>query len=159
MSRPLIRRAETRDLEALGQLGATLMRVHYAFDPLRFLAAGGGAEAGYAHFLGSQLDDGESVVLVADDDGRIVGYAYAAIEPLSWKDLRAECGFIHDLLVDESARRRGVGEALLLAAIDWLKKRGMPRVVLGTAAQNESAKRLFERAGFRATMVEMTREL
>jgi GNAT superfamily N-acetyltransferase len=159
MSRPLIRRAEARDLEALGQLGAALMRVHYAFDPLRFLAAGGGAEAGYAHFLGSQLDDPESIVLVAEDQGQIVGYTYAAIEPLSWKDLRAECGFIHDILVSDTARRGGVGQALLNAAIDWLREQGMPRVVLGTAAQNEAAKRLFESRGFRATMIEMTLEL
>jgi ribosomal protein S18 acetylase RimI-like enzyme len=37
--------------------------------------------------------------------------------------------------------------------------RGAPRVVLGTAEQNEPAQRLFERLGFRRTMVEMTREL
>lgn len=135
------------------------MRTHYAFDARRFLTPGEGAEAGYAHFLGSQLDDDESVVLVAERDGRIVGYAYAAIEPLSWKDLRDECGFIHDLLVTEEARRTGVGEALLNGTIDWLHERGMPRVVLGTAAQNETARRLFERRGFRATMIEMTLEL
>ena len=35
----------------------------------------------------------------------------------------------------------------------------MPRVVLGTAAQNERARRLFERRGFRPTMIEMTLEL
>ena len=89
----------------------------------------------------------------------IVGYVYAAIEPLSWKELRDECGFIHDLLVADSARRSGVGAALLNAAIEWLRGRGMPRVVLGTAAQNETARRLFAQRGFRATMVEMTLEL
>jgi ribosomal protein S18 acetylase RimI-like enzyme len=31
--------------------------------------------------------------------------------------------------------------------------------VLGTAQKNEAAQRLFERLGFRRTMVEMTREL
>ena len=91
--------------------------------------------------------------------GTIVGYVYAAIEPLSWKDLRDECGFIHDLLVADVARRPGIGEALLDEAIEWLRERGMPRVVLGTAAQNETARRLFERRGFRPTMIEMTLEL
>lgn len=44
------------------------------------------------------------------------------------------------------------------AAIRWLETRGAPRVVLLSAARNESAQRLFERLGFRHTMVEMTRE-
>lgn len=154
-----IRRAETRDADALGRLGAALMHTHYAFDAHRFLDPGEGAESGYASFLASQLDDDESIVLVAEVDDRIVGYVYAAIEPLSWKELRDECGFIHDLLVADEARRSGVGESLLNQAIEWLREQGMPRVVLGTAAQNDTAQRLFKRRGFRPTMIEMTLEL
>jgi RimJ/RimL family protein N-acetyltransferase len=37
--------------------------------------------------------------------------------------------------------------------------RGAPRVVLSTAARNARAQRLFASAGFRDTMIEMTREL
>jgi ribosomal protein S18 acetylase RimI-like enzyme len=155
----LIRRAEARDVAALGELGAALMRTHYAFDELRFLEPGQGAEAGYARFLQSQMDEDGAIVFVAERRGDIVGYVYGAIEPLSWKDLHDECGYIHDLLVVPEARRTGVGDALLDKAIDWLREQGMPRVVLGTAAQNETARRLFERRGFRATMVEMTLEL
>jgi GNAT superfamily N-acetyltransferase len=154
-----IRRAEPRDAQALGRLGAALMQTHYAFDTRRFLEPGAGAESGYANFLVSQLQHEESIVLVAEREDRIVGYVFAAIEPLSWKDLRDECGFIHDLLVTDDARRSGVGEALLNAAVDWLREQDMPRVVLGTAAQNDHARRLFERRGFRATMIEMTLEL
>jgi RimJ/RimL family protein N-acetyltransferase len=40
-----------------------------------------------------------------------------------------------------------------------LTARDAPRVVLSTAARNERAQRFFERAGFRRTMVEFTREL
>lgn len=155
----VIRRAESRDAAPLGELGASLMRMHYAFDAQRFLEPGHGVESGYARFLGSQLQDDESIVLVAERRDRVVGYVFAAIEPLSWKELRDECGFIHDLLVTDDARRSGVGEALLDKAIEWLREQGMPRVVLGTAAQNETARRLFERRGFRPTMIEMTLEL
>ncbi len=157
----VIRRAEARDLPELGRLGASLMRTHYAFDAKRFLSPGDGddAERGYASFLGSQLNDPEAVVLVAQRGATILGYAYAAIEPLSWKELRDESGFLHDLLVTDNARGMGIGKQLLDAAIAWLREQGMPRVVLGTAAQNEGARHLFERRGFRATMIEMTLEL
>ena len=157
----VIRRATPRDVTDLGELGARLMRLHFEFDELRFMDPGGSrdAEAGYAAFLRSQLEDDSAIVYVAERQSRIVGYVYAAIEPLSWKELRDECGYVHDLLVTEAARRSGVGESLLDAAIEWLREQGMPRVVLGTAAQNDTARRLFERRGFRATMVEMTLEL
>lgn len=135
------------------------MRAHFAFDEARFLSPDDGAEQGYAGFLGSQLHAKHAVVMVAEIDGVIAGYVYAGVEPLSWKELRAEAGFVHDLLVSDEARNSGAGRQLLDAAIAWLKQRGMPRVVLWTAARNAGAQRLFERRGFRSTMVEMTLEL
>jgi len=147
----IIRRAEPCDLEAVGRLGARLLRDHYAFDRLRFMAPRGDTEAGYAWFLGTQLERDDAVVFVAERAGRVVGYVYAGIEPQSWKELREEAGFIHDVYVDDRARRSGVATALV--------ERGMPRIVLWTAAPNEAARRFFERLGFRQTMAEMTREI
>jgi ribosomal protein S18 acetylase RimI-like enzyme len=136
-----------------------LMRTHYAFDPLRFLSPGDSPEEGYAWFLGSQLAQDDVVVFVAEQDGAVVGYVYAGIEPLSWKELRDKAGFIHDIAVDEHARRGGIAAQLLEAAIAWLRERGVPRVVLWTAEPNTAAQQLFASQGFRRTMVEMTREL
>jgi GNAT superfamily N-acetyltransferase len=154
-----VRRAEPRDATALGALGATLMRTHYAFDPQRFLPAGDHAEREYGSFLCSHLDDADAVVLVAELDGRIVGYAFAGLEPMSWKELRGPAGFIHDVMVEDDERGAGAGSALIDAAIAWLRDRGAPRVVLWTAERNDGAQRLFQRLGFRRTMIEMTREL
>ena len=136
-----------------------LMRTHYAFDPQRFLAAGKGAESGYASFLGSLLDSEDDMVFVAEQDGEVTGYVYAALEPLSWKELRGPAGFIHDVAVADEARRSGVATKLMDAAVAWLRERGAPRVILWTAAPNEVAQGLFRRLGFRETMVEMTMEL
>ncbi|MFP5246336.1 MAG: N-acetyltransferase family protein [Thermoanaerobaculia bacterium] len=155
----IIRQAERRDLEAVGRMGATLMRVHYAFDPQRFLATEEGAEKGYAAFLASVLRSKDARVLIAENDGAIVGYVYVALEPLSWKELRGPAGFIHDVLVVDEARGTGVATALMNAAIAWLRERGAPRVILWTAAPNTAAQSLFERFGFRETMLEMTLEL
>ena len=135
------------------------MRAHYEFDPQRFMDPGTDPAEGYAWFLGKQLKDDDSVIFVAEDGGTVVGYVYAALEPISWKELRDACGFIHDILVEESNRRAGTATALMNAATEWLRERGAPRVILGTADKNERAQRLFAKLGFRRTMVEMTREL
>ena len=155
----VIRKATRDDRAALGRLGVLLMDVHYNFDRRRFLEPGANASAGYARFLISQLDDPDSMIFVAEVDGVVVGYCYAVVEPMSWKELRDEAGFVHDVAVDPSARRLGIAAALLEAAIAWLKEQGAPRVMLWTAEQNADAQRLFARVGFRRTMIEMTKEL
>ena len=154
-----IRRAERRDLPALGTLGATLMATHYAFDRQRFLAAGEDAAPGYASFLGSVLDEPQACIFVAEDEGGVAGYVFAALEPLSWKELRGPAGFIHDVVVREDARRTGMATRLLNAAMEWLRERRAPRAILWTAAPNAAAQDLFRRLGFRETMIEMTMEL
>jgi ribosomal protein S18 acetylase RimI-like enzyme len=73
--------------------------------------------------------------------------------------LRGPAGVLHDILVDPAHRGHGVGRMLLDATLAALKDLGAPRVVLSTAERNEAAQCLFERAGFRRTMIEMTREL
>ena len=155
----MIRRATRADLTALGRLGAVLMHTHHAFDPHRFLAPGDDPGTGYAWFLNTQLKKRDVAIFVAERNGAVIGYIYAGLEPLSWKELRGPAGFIHDVVVDEPARGTGVGRELLHAAIGWLRERGAPRVVLWTAAQNGNAQALFQSVGFRETMIEMTLEL
>ena len=155
----VIRPAAPGDLQAVGRFGALLLRAHHAFDADRFMAAGAGAEAGYAAFLATQLDAPDAIVLVAERGGRLAGYIYAGVEPRSWKELRERAGFIHDVLVDEGNRGSGVADALLDAAVAWLREQRVPRVMLWTASRNEQAQRLFLRRGFRSTMIEMTLDL
>jgi GNAT superfamily N-acetyltransferase len=148
----------------LGRLGASLMRVHHAFNANRFLAPGDAPETGYERFLTTQMASTDALILVAsvtrpDGSSHVVGYVYAAVEPESFKELRARAGYIHDLLVSDDAQKAGVGSRLIDAAVTWLREQHVPRVLLWTAAPNERARRLFEAHGFAATMVEMTREL
>lgn len=158
MSELCIRPAVRADLPTLGRLGASLLRLHHGFDADRFMAPPDEAEAGYAWFLGTQLKVEDVVVLVGTRGEAVVGYVYAGLEPMSWKELRGPAGFVHDVVVDEGARGGGVATALVEAAVDWLERRGAPRVLLMTAEANTTARRLFARLGFRATMIEMTRE-
>jgi GNAT superfamily N-acetyltransferase len=153
-----VRLAEPRDLPALGRLGAQLVRLHHGFDEARFMTPAHDIEGGYQWFLGTQLGEPEVVIYVAEQAGKVVGYTYAGFEPLSWKELRGPAGFIHDVVVEDSARGQGIGTMLVEAAAAWLEEHGAPRVMLWTAERNPAAQRLFERAGFRRTMIEMTRE-
>jgi len=154
----IIRPATADDLPAIGRLGALLVQTHHDFDPQRFLAATTETEKGYARYLGSQLDVPTVVVLVAEREGAVVGYTYAGVEPIDYMALRGPAGVAYDIVVDPAFRGKGIGRMLLEATLAALAALGAPRVVLSTAERNEAAQRLFARAGFRRTMVEMTRE-
>ena len=159
MTSPVVIRTATRaDLAAIGRLGALLVRLHHEFDPLRFIPATPRTEQGYGSFLGTQLDVPDVIVLVAERDGDILGYSYAGLEGFDYMALRAPAGALYDIVVDPAHRGHGVGRMLLDATLTALADRGAPRVVLSTAERNEPAQRLFARAGFRRTMIEMTRE-
>jgi len=155
----VIRRATNADLPSLGRLGALLVQQHHDFDPRRFLAASTRTPDHYAAFLGSQLEDPDALVLVAEHEGRVVGYTFAAMEGYDYKSLRGPAGLLHDVLVDPGHRGRGVGRRLLDETVSMLRARGARQIVLSTAERNEAAQRLFARLGFRPTMIEMTREL
>jgi ribosomal protein S18 acetylase RimI-like enzyme len=154
-----IRLAVSSDMESVGRLGAMLVKAHHDFDQKRFIPPTEGTPAGYASFLRSQLSNEKVIILVAEIDGAVAGYSYAGIEGTDWMSLRGPAGVIYDILVDPEYRRQGVGMQLLEATIEVLKSRNTRQIVLSTADRNEEAQRLFERAGFRRTMIEMTKDL
>ena len=152
-----IRPATREDLPRLGRLGALLVDAHHAFDARRFLPTRDRTPTDYAMFLLRQMADANAVVLVADDHGDVVGYAYATLEGYDYMALRGPAGVLQDIIVEPQSRNRGAGTLLLSAAVAELESRGAGQVVLTTAEHNDAAQKLFARAGFRRTMVEMTR--
>ncbi|KYF91219.1 acetyltransferase [Sorangium cellulosum] len=156
-----VRAAVRADMPEVARFAAQLVRLHHALDPHRFLCLEP-LEPGYERWLTRELADPGAAIVVAERGGAepaLVGYAYGRREPRDWNSLLDACGALHDLYVDEPARRLGAGALLLEAVIARLRALGAPRVVLHTATQNAAAQRLFERFGFRRTMIEMTLEL
>jgi ribosomal protein S18 acetylase RimI-like enzyme len=153
-----VRPARPADADALGRMGAALVRQHHSFDPERFIL-GDDVESGYRWWLGKEMKAKEAVVLVAERDGEVIGYVYGRVEPRDWSVLRDRCGGFHDIWVDESARGTGAGRLLAEALVKRFAELGVPRVILMSATKNEGAQKFFARLGWRPTMVEMTREI
>lgn len=156
--RPTARPATLADMPTVARFAAKLVRLHHALDPQRFMCMEP-LEPGYERWLTRELLNPDVVVVVAEQDGAVVGYAYGRLEDRDWNALLDAHGALHDVYVDETARAGGAGAALVEAACARLSAMGAPRVVLHTAAQNTAAQRLFAKHGFRSTMIEMTREL
>ncbi|MEJ5255934.1 MAG: GNAT family N-acetyltransferase [Acidimicrobiales bacterium] len=85
-----------------------------------------------------------TVLLLARSDGEIVGSLTLALFRIP-TGLRA---WIEDVVVDRSARGRGVGEALNRAALDRARALGARTVDLTSRPSREAANRLYRRIGF-----------
>ena len=97
-----------------------------------------------AEHLAVLLADKGSTLLIARDGNKIVGTAMVIVYPTTFRfESRIE-----DVVVDESARGRGVGEALVKECIEVARSRGAAIVELQTARSRTAANRLYERMGF-----------
>ena len=96
-------------------------------------------------------------VVVARDAG-VVGFVMYRIESGAY-DQDATRGFIDNVFVAPDRRGEGVGSRLLGAAEDTLADRGADLVALSVLADNDAARRLYERRGYRPHRVTMERPL
>ncbi len=71
------------------------------------------------------------------------------IGPLAGLPPEEGIGEIRDLVVDTTARKRGVGRQLLQLAVSVAQQMGYRRLYLETTPEMEKAQRLFTRFGFR----------
>jgi GNAT superfamily N-acetyltransferase len=85
-------------------------------------------------------------VLIAVDDGRVVGLAHLQVSPTLERERPA--ARIGALIVDESHRGRGVGRGLVQALEDEARLRGCGVLFLTTGAQRDDAHTFYERVGF-----------
>lgn len=115
----------------------------------------GGASVGFMHPLpiaaasnfwrrvAQDVEAVDRILIVAEDDSGIVGTVQVV---LAQPENQTHRGDLSKMLVHRSARRRGVGEALLGAAVDAARKACKTLLVLDTASGE--AERLYRRCGW-----------
>ncbi|MFT3805936.1 GNAT family N-acetyltransferase [Arenimonas sp.] len=101
-----------------------------------------------AAFLRERLDRDESVVLFAERAGEALGFTQ--LYPIFSSVGTDRVWLLNDLFVADTARRLGVGEALLFAARDFGQSRGALRLVLETTRDNQIAQALYRKLGWQA---------
>jgi GNAT superfamily N-acetyltransferase len=96
-----------------------------------------------------------AVVLVAEDEGEIVGMAYGEVRiPSRFSDERAL--ELSGVVVRTGYRGRGVGRALVQEAARFAGELGVEWVELKTFAPNQGAMAFWEGLGFTPRVVQMT---
>jgi ribosomal protein S18 acetylase RimI-like enzyme len=97
--------------------------------------------------LESLLHSGSSTLLMArfpDSKGQIVGVACLGV----YRVLTGLRAVIEDVVVDESVRGKGIGEALVHRLLDLARSKGVRGVSLTSNTNRRAANRLYVRIGF-----------
>lgn len=128
--------ATERDLDAVAEL----------FDQYRqFYRQPSDLTAARA-FIRARMQTGESLILVARQDGELLGFTqlYPTFSSVSM----APVLILNDLFVAATARRRGVAGKLMEAAVALARGNGYLRLQLETEVTNTAAQALYERDGW-----------
>jgi GNAT superfamily N-acetyltransferase len=95
-------------------------------------------------------------LLMAEADGRVLGYTGCGSS--RDEDVDDHVGEVRSLFVTPSSWRRGVGRALMNAALEELRNRGYANAIVWSFEANDRANRFYERFGFEADRAERIEE-
>jgi GNAT superfamily N-acetyltransferase len=153
MEQLTIRPAQKEDLEVLFCFEQGVIQAERPFDST--------LREGEIHYydLAAMISAPEVELIVAELSGRIVGSGYARLEaskPYLKHRTHAYLGF---MFVDPAHRGKGINLIILQALQEWSISKGVREFRLDVYADNESARRAYEKAGFKNHLIEMRVEI
>lgn len=135
-----IRPAEPRDVDGMARLLEALFAIEadFAFDAAKQKAG-----------LKRLLESGQACVLVAEQDGRVIGMV--SVQTVISTAEGGPVGWVEDLVVAEECRGSGIGRQLLAHLEAWAIRNGLSRLQLLADRNNRPALDFYERQGWAGT--------
>ncbi|MBE5808230.1 MAG: GNAT family N-acetyltransferase [Clostridiales bacterium] len=142
-----IRRALEKDIPDVLRLLVQVNMVHHNGRPDLF--KGPATKYSADELSGIFADDATPVFVMADDDDRVLGYAFCILKQFVGSQLMTDIRtmYIDDLCVDEAVRGQHVGRSLYGYVLDYARSIGCYNVTLNVWTCNESAMRFYEKCG------------
>jgi len=97
----------------------------------------------------------KGLVLVAEDDGKLVGYSLIFIKKNVKIYSAKEIGHISDLYIEENFRGKGIASKFKKMAFSWFKQKGIKFASIAVHAKNRHAHSVYEEWGFFDFLTEM----
>ncbi len=141
-----VRPARLQDLDRVCAMWTAITLHHESLDPLFSMRSE--ADGELRELLGALQRDADAAIFVYDEDGDLPGMCIVRIDrspPIMQEVERAE---ITDLGVRETERRRGIGDVLVEAALEWIRASGVERVEVQVACGNREGQQFWRARGF-----------
>ena len=160
-----IRRPLPGDGLGLAEVWLDMARYHAEFDPLFFRVPGRDGLADALETWATGVGD-EALVLIAERDGRVVGFVGAAVARPDAdaatqlvRELTQVRLVVHALGVLRSDWRRGIGSRLLAAAEDWGRAKGATVALLDTYVGSPVSVPFYLHRGYHRRALRLRKEL
>ena len=114
--------------------------------------AGGGHAAEIAQYLAGRLRMPLEVLLAFDPSGAPVGFAELSIRPYAEDCVTDRVAYLEGWYVVPSARRQGVGRALVVAAEEWGRAQGCTEFASDALLDNDTSAVAHRALGFDETV-------
>jgi RimJ/RimL family protein N-acetyltransferase len=135
-----LRPARPTDARALSSLFAAVRREgRWLVTPPSAVS-----EPSEAFYIGEMIRDGSSLALVAEAGADVVGNVLVSVE----RNVVSDHVGTLSICVADGWRDVGIGSALVRAAQEWSRERGLAKVALGVFPDNDRAIAVYEHAGF-----------
>lgn len=154
-----IRKATLKDARAVARLIEELTKFEKRID------------ATFKTLDGKQLDEFEAYtkrairggkgrfILVAEAEGKLIGYLYGEVRPRPRVFTIKQIGFINDLFVLPKYRNKGIGKMLTEKALKIFRKKKLKHVCLNAMSGNENALKAYEKLGFKEYRKELRKTI
>lgn len=94
-------------------------------------------------------------LLVAEVEEEAIGFLVGRVRSLPQYFGGYPVGFISEVFTEDAHRGRGIGSRLVTQAVSWFEESGISRVELQVIINNEGARKLYRRLGWRDELVQM----
>ena len=154
----VIRFAQERDIPGMIALLQQVGEVHHQIRPDLFRA---GAQKYDVPALKKLLADASRPILIADQDGKVAGYAFCILQETAGDPVLCDRKvlYIDDLCVEENSRRMGIGQAIYHEILRYAKARRCYNVTLNVWTCNPGAQKFYESLGMKPQKIGMEMRL
>lgn len=142
----MIRHAEEKDIEKIGDLLSQVDLVHHRGRPDIFKI---GRKYNDEQLRELLSDDSRPILVWTDGDDRVCGYAFCILQQHIDDNVLTDIKtlYIDDLCVDEARRGQHIGKELYAAAVELARELGCYNLTLNVWSCNAGAMRFYESCG------------
>ena len=145
----MIREATPADLSRLLELEQSVIESERPFNSSLK------SEDTFYYDLPSLISDDNSRLVVVEVSGKIIGSGYAQVRSSKECLVHERHSYIGFMFVTPGQRGKGVAQKILDRLINWSKSEGVKDIYMDVYAQNESAIKAYDKAGFKPCLLEM----
>ncbi len=158
-----IRNATAKDVPTLTRLWHGLMNHHMSLaktkEQKELYELREDAEGRWIGWLTGYLQSDDGLVLVAEDNGKVVGYSMNFVKPNIPIYVVDKLGHFSDLYIEPEYRGKGIGREFFERVMAWLKKKKIRYASIGAQSVNPDAQEIYRKWGNKEFYLELRKRV